>query len=296
MTTTDWKAAIAANPRDPSLWLQLADFLEESPAAWERETCDCDNGKKSTVLYDDNNPHYRGQMITTCNKCHGSGSLPAMTAHRARLTWWRLMMEDERWHGAEECRECKGRGGSGWTMPDEGGGSRSVCTVCSGTGGVPTFALLFDREERISPIVDQSSIVTIPGHASELAAYLDCAGDGRAEAVREIRVITEEDGRWVVTGENVWFWSLSYAATCREAVRRIVGVFTEECPTCRTDDVHSDCKGPCFGLGWRATEMEDKENLAARHRHWSDCALVRSAKSNQRSCHGMARIRQKCRR
>jgi hypothetical protein len=194
-TAANFRAALAANPRDLSLWL--------------------------------------------------------LTAHLARLTWWRLRLEDERKHGMVEC---------------------------SAFESVPTFALLFDRE---GPICTECAAGCsdftchckchkhIPGHVTQLADYLASQGDTeRAEAVRGIEVVDAVsrrglDGKaWAVRepsptgGSRTYNWHDNYPDACREAIRRICAVFTEMCDCAK--EVRPKpyaLKGcpDCFGLGWRAS-------------------------------------------
>ena len=260
-TVADWKAALAANPRDPSLWLLLAEYLKERPDAWEREKCSCKSGA-----------HGRGH----CQLCNNTGLVPAMTAHRARLTWWGLMMEDEAWHGVEDCRHCYVK-----RQPD-GTWIRVGCINCN-KGKRPTFALLFDREGEECNVCEGSGFYfttemtvqprpcgwcigkrIIPGHASELSTYMESEGDGRAAKVREIRV--KQCGlslRWSVHPHVPGSANSypTYPVACREAIRRIRAVFTELCDCCGNCGNESarramfgDGECPkCFGLGWLAT-------------------------------------------
>ena len=264
----DWKAALHRNPRDAALWEIVGDWLSDGNE-WEREKCQECNGC-GWVIEDidaDSNPK--------CSDCHGSGSLPTLTAHRARLTAWRLRMEDERWHGKELCPECFG---------DEA----QLCNgPCGGTGFVPTFALLWDQEgEEITECSRCSGEFCdthfanpckcnapdrhcwepcelgekriIPGHVNQLASYMEREGDGRAARVRGVRVVKSSEGSWAVEepapngGTRTYNWK-SYSDACREAIRRIVEVFTKPCPCSKSPAIigHKHC----FGLGWRATEV-----------------------------------------
>jgi hypothetical protein len=229
-----------------------------------------------------------------------------MTPHLARLIWWRLMMEDERWHGVEEqqvgispvsCPSCKsphcGHNSDG--SPSEGN-QVYICAQCLHRWPVeyrtiavwPTFALLWDREDGTCKACEGTGHFgrynaalglvcrhcngtgkrTIPGHASELAAYLESQGDGRAKAVREIEVRpAPKTGWWEVFPRPARLanynpeW-ITYAAACCEAIRCLVDVFTEKCGECAgygkeydTECQSTDswpCEG-CFGLGWRVT-------------------------------------------
>ncbi len=229
MTTADQISALrlaiaeanAAGKPDPGLYLALADRLEED-GQWIRDL-----------------PSYR------------------QPPGEARLTSAMIRFSDERTHGVGPCPNCNGN--QDWVercYTRDNDYSELPCSICYGTGTVPTFADLLDREENADADTDVGTCrrrFVIHGTMSALAATLRTLGHPEAEWVGGLKVeeFGPQGGLWRIVFSSLlsaMIWSANYPDTCRVLIRVVVERLTEPCYKAGTDVEPCD---KCLALGWR---------------------------------------------
>ena len=258
------------NPQRPEEWDIYAEFLESDGDSWgvqPTDVCECGHGLYDHKYLGDYDG--RCGKCRDCHRHRPilARDLPRHThaPYRARLTAWLLRMADERWHGVKtgphiwgdgdgrKCHNCDAR-------CRQQGPLLVPTGECLGEkAAIPTFALLFDHDGKCRECdgegqVDDPQALNDPdrgvdcptchvtgrerirGHWGELVDWMKEAGDPKAEEVGEVKIIQHGPhggiASWGVKpcpGERYGVY-YSYADACREALRRLREMLTEDCP------------------------------------------------------------------